>query len=336
MSEHGSPDARRLALSDLSGGYKRASILLTANHLGLFRALAPAPLTADELAAHMETDRRATTLLLDALAAMDLLSRSQEGRYSLRGLAEEFLHPEAEHYQGDILNHGFYQMRRWAKLAEVVRSGDPAPKEGGKRDRTRDELRAFILGMQNIAQRSAEETADALDLRGIASILDCGGGPGTYLHAFLRRLPEARGAVLDFPDVVDIAREQAEKEKMTGRVDYLPGSMFERDLEGPWDLVFLGNIIHSWGEEDVRTILRRSAEALASGGRLAVKDFFLDERGLAPEEGVIFSINMLVGTPEGRSYRRADVEAWMDEAGLDVVQYATIGSHSGLLVGMKR
>lgn len=334
MSQHGQLEERRLELSRIADGYRQASVLITAQHLGLFEALSGGARSCEELAMQLDLDSRNLNLLLRALVGMDLLSLEGEDRFALHGLAAEFLAPGAEFYMGDIIEHGHSLMKKWVRMDEVVRTGKPIPREtsGGRSPR---ELRAFIMGMQNISKLSAEEVADALDLRGVERILDLGGGPGTYLYSMLHRLPEASGAVLDLPEVVEIAQEQAEVEGVADRVDLISGDMHTTHIGGPWDLIFIGNIIHSWGPEMNQRLFLRCAEALSEGGRIAIKDFYLDETATSPRSGALFSLNMMVNNSEGRSFTRGEVEGWLRSAGLTPLGLHQVGTHSGVLVAGK-
>ena len=111
--------------------------------------------------------------------------------------------------------------------------------------------------------------------------------------------------------------------------------MLETDYGEGYDLIFLGNIIHSFGEADIVKVFHQSAETLNPGGRFVVKDFFLDETGTHPLHAALFAINMLVGTEEGSAYRWIDTKKWMEEAGLEIVQSFKIARHSGVIVGRK-
>jgi SAM-dependent methyltransferase len=330
-STHGDLQARRTQLSDMANGYRTSSTILAAVELGVFKALSAGLKSVGTLAQELGCSPRALRLLLDALTGLDLL-RIEEGRYTLHGLADEFLRPGQPGYMGDIIEHNVAMMKKWSHLAEVVRSGNPHRRE---QLRSPEELRAFIMGMQNIAVKSAWQMVEFLDLGGIRRILDVAGGPGTYLHTLLHHIPDATGTVLDLPDVIDIAREQTEKEGLTSRVGFIEGDMFEVDYAGPWDLAILSNIIHSWDEEDNIRLVARSAASLAPDGFLLVKDFFLDENRTTPPDASLFSLNMLVGTDSGRSYSWQECEAWLTEAGLKLIRRGRVGISSGLILAQK-
>ncbi len=330
---HGDLQARRTQLSDMANGYRTSATILAAIELCVFSALSNGPKTMPELATELACSERGLRGLLDALVGLDLLLLD-DGHYSLHGLAAEFLRDGSPLYMGDILEHGVSLLKRWAHLADAVRSGKPI-RETGKPERTPDELRAFILGMQNIAVKSAEQMVEFLDLGSVNRILDIGGGPGTYLHAVLRARPDATGSVLDLPDVISIAREQTEKVGLTDRVSYIEGSMFDVDYGGPWDLAILSNIIHSWDESANVQLITRAASSLAPGGFLLIKDFFLESNRTTPPDGALFTLNMLVGTEAGRSYSWQECEDWLASSGLKLIRRGKVGISSGLLLAQK-
>ncbi|MBD3222573.1 hypothetical protein GF314_15165, partial [bacterium] len=173
----------RATLDRLSAGYQDAVILLTANHLGIFGALAGEPQTVTDLAHELDLDPRALDRILCALAGQGILDQTSPGTFALRQEYRPMLDPDGPETMHSILDHHFHLLERWVKLADVARTGNPA------RDRTepRSErsLRAFICGMKDISRRSSEEVADALPETGqCRRMLDLGGGPGTSAITF--------------------------------------------------------------------------------------------------------------------------------------------------------
>ena len=83
-----------------------------------------------------------------------------------------------------------------------------------------EETRRFIRAMDSLvrARGDAAWVAANLDLSGVRAIADVGGGPGTYLIEFLRRFPEMKGAILDLPATLTVAREILdERDRGNGR-----------------------------------------------------------------------------------------------------------------------
>jgi 8-O-methyltransferase len=99
------------------------AVLKTSIDLGVFAALAEAPLTADAVAAKIGCPPRSTGILLDAVAVLGLASR-REATYELAPLARAFLVPGGPTYLGDASNifSGPLLWEGFGKLTEAVRA----------------------------------------------------------------------------------------------------------------------------------------------------------------------------------------------------------------------
>ncbi len=325
-------------LDRMSGGYQDAMILLSANHLGVFAALANGPRTAAQLASDLDVDPRALDLLLCALAAADVLTQPASDTFALPDALAPFLDPAGADTMHSILDHHYHLLARWGQLADVVRSGRPAPVAGPRSDRS---LRAFICGMKDISRRSSEEVADVLpELGRCGRLLDLGGGPGTSALTFCRRWPQLEAVVFDLPEVVAIAEEEITAAGMSARVSTLAGDYHADPLAAagtaPYGAVYVSNIIHSLSSDETRALLRRAVEVLAPGGLLVIKDFYLDPSRTRPAFGARFAVNMLVGTEGGKSYTWQETTDLCTELGLGDVRRLDVAMNSGLVVGRRQ
>ncbi len=333
-------DARRF-LDQTAMAFQDSAILLVANHLGLLADLAAGPRTAAGLAAARGLDARATETLLLALVGPGVLEQPEPGVFALVPAFAPFLDPAGEHSLASILDHNHHLLTRWAHLAEVVRTGEPAPRRTDTGDhRDPAELRAFICGMKDISRRSSEEVADALPELGDARhLLDLGGGPGTAAITFCRRWPGLRAVVLDLPEVVPIAAEEIATAGLADRVTTLGGDYHADPLRAdgarPYDAVYVANIIHSLAPAATADLLRRAVAELAPGGLVVVKDFFLDDSRTAPAFGARFAVNMLVGTAGGKSYTWSETEGLLGDVGLTDPRRHRVATHSGLVTARK-
>jgi hypothetical protein len=82
LGEEMSKTWTRDEILELLRGFQPASVLAAAADLDLFRVLAEGPMTAGTMAHRLASDLRATTVLLDALAALRLLDKEVDA-YSL-------------------------------------------------------------------------------------------------------------------------------------------------------------------------------------------------------------------------------------------------------------
>jgi cyclopropane fatty-acyl-phospholipid synthase-like methyltransferase len=180
---------------------------------------------------------------------------------------------------------------------------------------TDDEMRDFILGMENVSRRSSEAVAELLDLTGCRRLLDLGGGPGTAALTFARANPGLECVVFDLPGPVGIADEQIAAAGLGDRVSTVAGDFHTDSFDTGYDVVYIANILHMLGPDECIRLLEKAAAALTPGGRLVVKDFFLEESRTAPAFAAQFSVNMLVATMAGRTYTRAEMDEQFAAAG---------------------
>jgi len=330
MTEEYSPEK----LLQIARGFMESRILLSAAELDLFTLLEAAPLSAEEIANKTGADLRALTALVDALAAMGLLAKTEAGYSCPPGVA----HWLGGHSPKTILpmvRHMAGLWPRWSRLTAIVK-GYPPAKE--KLDLTRNaaELRAFIGAMHSIGTPMAARIAAAVDAGTARALLDVGGGSGTYTIAFLRAVPEMRATLFDLPPVIEMARERLGEEGMLGRTTLVAGNFHHDDFPGGHDLALISAIIHSNSPEENLNLYRRVFRALKAGGRILVRDHVMSPDRTRPRDGAVFAINMLVGTSGGGTYTFGEIEADLDRAGFTGIRLLCEGDHMDAVVEAHR
>ena len=320
-------------LTRISRGFQGAVVLSTAAELELFTLLDKKALTPSEVAGSLGLDLRAASILLHALAGLELLEK-KEGRFGNSPLAAELLVRGKPHYQGDIIRHSGHLIDRWMRLPEVLKNGRPP--EQPSLAANPQTMRDFILGMHNIALLSAEKVAAALDLGCSRHLLDLGGGPGTYAITFCRLHPQLSAAVFDLPQVIEgITAGQVAAAGLQGRISLLKGDYLKDDIGSGYDLVLISNIIHSLGERGNRTLIGKAFRALIPGGRIVVKDFLLDENRVTPPFASMFAVNMLTGTAEGGCYTYEEVRGYLRDAGFECEESLDLSPQDRIVMGVK-
>jgi SAM-dependent methyltransferase len=321
----------REQLENLAGGYSRAQVLFTAlrgnvfSHLGL-------PADAEDVAAALRWNARGTRILLDALVAINLVDK--QGRQYLNApVAAQCLVPGAPMDQTHILIHKANGWDSWSRLGEAVQSGEALPTEGPRR--TPEQLRDFILGMADIARFGVQGILDAVDLAPCKHMLDIGSGPATYPIAFLQAHPAMCATVFDVAEVIPIAKEQIEAAGLLERFTFVEGDLQTDDLGSGFDLIFISNIVHSFSPEVNRGLIQRCHDALDPGGRLIVKDFFVDAGRTGPPWSLLFAIQMLLHTDGGDTYTTEDVDNWTRSAGFPDGQFIDLTPKARLWVVTK-
>ena len=113
------------------------------------------------------------------------------------------------------------------------------------------------------------------------------------------------------------------------------GDFHTDDYGQDFDVVYISNIIHMLSPDQTRQLLTKAGQALVSGGRVLVKDFFLDDTRTAPAWTAQFSVNMLVSTKGGKSYTLTEMSALLEQTGFGGLETVPIPRNS-LLISAKR
>ncbi len=321
-------------LEQISNGFMEAKILLAAAELSLFDHLAGSGASAADVAASIGGRPRAVEMLLDALAAMEVIEK-KDGRYRNRPEYEPFLlDASATHYIG-ILRHRNRLFRRWAFLEEKI-LGRPLPIPDDPREGLTDTAanENFIRAMYAVSHGNVGAVADHLDLAGARAIADVGGGPGHYLAEFGRRAPSAELYLVDLPLTLEVARRILAGSDAAERIHFVAWDFYEDPAPPglpPFDLLFLSQVVHAESDANNRALFGRLAELLAPGGRLVVHERTAGEDRSRPYEAAIFAINMLAMTDGGATYTADEIESWGRAAGLRVAGAVRLSGRSELI-----
>jgi precorrin-6B methylase 2 len=286
--------------------FQPGCVITAAAELDVFTALRNGPMTAAALAAELGTDPRATTILLDALTSLELLTKQApgpagDGNYSVRGDAAELLSETSPKNVLPMLRHIGVYLRRWAQLAKVVRFGEPAERIPGILGEA-GETAAFIGAMDNISRPIAAEVVGRLQPLNFTQLLDVGGASGTWTIAFLKVAPRAKATIFDLPDVIPMAKKRIAEAGLTDRVRFVAGDFYENDLPSGADLAWLGAIAHQNSREQNRSLFAKVNDALRKNGAIVIRDVVMEPSHTAPAAGALFAVNMLVGTSAGGTY----------------------------------
>jgi len=283
-------------------GFTSSRVILTANNLGIFDNLKKAS-SATEIAKKLKIDPRATEILLDALTGIGLVKKGG-GRYRNATVSNRYLVKDSHLYQGDIVKHASTMWQNFSALDEVVRRGRPA--------RRGFDHESFIMGMHNLTVLRTESLSKALGLKGVKTMLDLGGGPGTNAIAMAKK--GVKSTVFDLPETIKIAQKVARQEGVRG-IRFIAGDFHVDSIGSGYDLILLSQIFHAFSAEENIALLRKCKTAINPGGRVVVQEFPINETRTAPPHSALFSVNMLVGTEKGRCYSPREMKRWLTETG---------------------
>jgi hypothetical protein len=97
----------------------------------------------------------------------------------------------------------------------------------------------------------------------------------------------------------------------------------------------MGHILHDWGLETKRMLVRKAYEALPNGGAYIVYESIIDDNRSENSFGLLMSLNMLVETADGFDYTGADCSGWMKEAGFRETRLEHLIGPDSMVIGTK-
>ncbi|MBI5411528.1 MAG: methyltransferase domain-containing protein [Nitrospirae bacterium] len=310
---------RELSLAEIFqlGYYWETKILLTAVTLDLFSVLGEKERTAAEVARQIGADERAIGLLMNALVAMKVLTQDVN-RYGNTDVARNHLVRAAPNYVGHLLLLHDAEWNNWGKLEETIRTGrSPVSRHVFETD---PELGANVLSvLDRIGRQSGPGLAKRLELGEAKTLLDLGGGAGTNAIAFCAAYPQLSAVVFDLPQTLKVTERVVKAAGLEGRIRLQAGDFNADPLGGPYDAVLMSDILHYQGPEANAALVKKCRTHLKAGGRLIIKDRFLDESGTGPAWVTAFAVHILINTEKGRCYRVAEATSWMREAGFQSI-----------------
>ena len=302
--------------------YQLTDAIRSAIELDIFTAIGAGHSTPVAVARHCGIAERGARMLCDFLVVHGFLTKSAL-EYALTDDSAMFLDRKSPAYMGActrfLLNDSL--RKRFLALSDAVRYGgasDPMalePESSIWVDFARSMAPMMMMASQELAKLVIADATRSLKL------LDIAAGHGLFGIAVLRANPNATVTAVDWKNVLEVARENAEKFGVAERYRTLPGSIFDVEIGSEYDLVLIPNFLHHFDVETNEKLLRKLYAALVPGGRVATLEFVPNDDRVSPPMPATFALIMLADTPAGDAYTRAELESMMRHAGFTAHEF---------------
>jgi 2-polyprenyl-3-methyl-5-hydroxy-6-metoxy-1,4-benzoquinol methylase len=178
----------------------------------------------------------------------------------------------------------------------------------------------FARSMAAMMFMPAQEIADLLGARKGEpwKVLDVAAGHGIFGIAVAQKNPNASVIALDWPHVLQVAREHASHMGVAARHSTIEGDALAVNWGDGYDVVLLTNFLHHFDKAACEQILGKAYAALKPGGRVAILEFVPNDDRVSPPRAASFPLVMLANTPAGDAYTFREIEAMVSAAGLTV------------------
>ncbi len=321
----------------MAWGFAGPLILDTALHYRVFDLLERAPLSAAELAARTHTSVRGMTMLVNALVGLELLERDGDS-VRLTPESSAFLVSTGPGYHGEMFRHTVRQvLPNWLPLPEIVRTGRPNLSLNQEQDGA-EFFTQFVAGLFPMSYRAAQVLGLHLgvpEATGPLSVLDIGAGSGVWGIALAQQSGHVSLRAVDWPEVLEVTHYLAARHGVADRLTTVAGDLLKADFGSGHQIATIGHILHSEGPVRSRQLLRKTFDALAPGGTVAISEFVPNDDRTAPAGALLFAVNMLVHTESGDTFTFGEISQWLLEAGFQHPRQLAAPAPSPLILATK-
>ena len=326
-------------------GFWASKTLLSAVNMGLFTHLAKGELSGQDIKTKLGLHERGLYDFLDTLVALGFLKRSGLKETALYSNAEDtnlFLDKNKPSYVGGMLemcNNRLYAY--WNDFEEGLKTGLPQNeiKTGGKSlfeelYATEEKLREFLKAMGGIQMGNFMAFANKFDFSSYSTLCDIGGAGGYLAAQVAMNNDHMKCVSFDLPPVSPVAIENMNKMGLGTKVVIQSGDFLKEDFPKA-DVITMGNILHDWGIQDKKMLIKKAYDALPQGGALVVIENIIDDNRSENAFGLMMSLNMLIETPEGFDFSAADFDGWAKECGFSKTSKMPLTGPSSAVIAIK-
>jgi ubiquinone/menaquinone biosynthesis C-methylase UbiE len=313
------PEPSPLHFFETVNAYQQSAAVKAAIELDVFTRIGEGKTVARELAESCEADERGMRILCDYLTIIGFLTK-EDDHYQLTQDSAVFLNRNSPAFLGGAIEFLLSPMlvEGFSNLTEAVRKGGTTLPESGSIAPEHPVWVRFARAMAPMMTMPAQMMADIIEQQlpqRKLKVLDIAAGHGMFGITVAKKFPEAEVTALDWPNVLEVAQENARSAGIIERYKLLPGSAFEVDYGTDYDLILLTNFLHHFDPQTCEGLLRKVCAALADNGKAVTLEFVPNEDRISPPGPAMFSMVMLGSTPHGDAYTFAELERMFANAG---------------------
>ncbi|HEY6347920.1 MAG TPA: class I SAM-dependent methyltransferase [Candidatus Angelobacter sp.] len=315
--------------------FHNAFVLKAAVELDLCSAIAKTGGTVAEIAKTCAASERGTRILCDYLTMLGFLTKHDQ-HYALTPDSATFLDSRSPAYLGKAVQFLMHpdQFENFQKLTDTIRAGKP---EGSNHLAPEDPIWIeFARGMAPLMFPAAQAIAQQLQktLNGVAApkVLDVAAGHGIFGITIAQQNPKAQIYALDWANVLQVARENANRAGVADRHHLIAGNAFDADIGKGYDAVLVTNFLHHFDPATNESLLKRFFAAMNPGAQLVVLEFVPNEDRVSPPPAAMFSMTMLANTDHGDAYTFAELAQMCGNAGFKDAKFIELEAGPNSLV----
>jgi SAM-dependent methyltransferase len=318
--------------------YQKTAALKTAIELDVFTAISQGTNTTAALAKKCQASERGIRILCDFLVVNGFLAKNGL-LYELAPDSAIFLNKRSPAYIGSAV--GFLTLPEltgaFKDLTAIVRKGGSLDGDATTTEPDSPKWVEFARSMAPLQKLPAEAVAESLDAGAGAKwkVLDIAAGHGMYGVTIAKHNPNAEIFAVDWPRVLDVAKENAQTAGVASRYHALPGNAFDVQFGKDYDLALITGFLHHFDQAAIETLLRKVYSALKPGGAAVTVEFVPNEDRVTPTIPAAFSMVMLGSTRAGDAYPFSEYERMFRAAGFSSSELRRTPGPQSIIISRK-
>jgi ubiquinone/menaquinone biosynthesis C-methylase UbiE len=316
--------------------YQQTAALRAAIELDIFTAIGEGATTAADIAVQCRASERGVRILCDTIVTDGLLTKS-DGHYHCAPDAAIFLDRRSPACIASVSEFlaSPETLSGFLSLTDSVRKGGTVLPGHGSVEPDNPFWVLFARAMAPMMAMPAGMIAEQVAGTGPMKVLDIAAGHGMFGIAIAQKNAQAEITAVDWASVLEVARENAVKAGVSGRLHTLPGSAFDVDFGHDYDLVLIANFLHHFDPQTNARFLRKVYAALKPAGKAVTLEFCPNEDRVTPLSPARFAITMLQATAHGDAYTFRELDAMFRNAGFASSQQQVLPSEQSVIVALK-
>ncbi len=333
-------------ISTFGYGFAPPLILQEAVRLRLFEILEQGAKSSQELSTATECSERGITFLADALVSLGYLKKKKEIYRNNRVrtgfiLANQNNEVDAAIRKTGLQNayHTFISnaVKPWLQLSEAVKTGVPAF-EFDQEESGSDYYKAFSEAMFVNSFRAASYFAKKRILGNSSKprkILDLGAGSAAWSLPWALHCNQTRVTAVDWEQVLSVAKKITATLEVSSQFEFVAADALEYRHTTQFDIIFIGHLFHSLGEERSRRTLDRCFSALRPGGKVVIAEWLPRDDRTGPVHVMVYALAMLLLTKKGNIFSFSQLQEWLIKSGFRKIRKIQLPAPSPLILATR-
>jgi hypothetical protein len=301
------------SLVRLLSGFWVSGALHVAAKLRVADYLVETPLCSEALALMTDTHAPSLYRLLRALASIGVFAEDGNGYFSLTKTGKLLRSDKPDSFHSLVIDElSDTPPQAWKDLFYSVKAGKPARSANYAATprctvrRSDEKYDATENGVDGASARLRAAILDDYDFSQVKTIVDVGGGNGTFLAFLLQAHEPLRGIVFDFPWALETAQFCLTEEGVTKRCKVLAGDLLEAVPSGH-DLYILRKVLRAYSNERAVAILKNCRRAMLPHSKLLLVEAVI-RSGNASSFAKLQDLKLMIAS-EGRERTKDEFQA---------------------------